>query len=164
VCDPPPGTAFPIGTTQVCCTATDNATGTTAECCFNVTVTTGNACPQSLGFWKSHPADWPLTSITLGEVTYDQSQLLAILNSPTKNDASLILARQLIAAILNTANGSDPSPICDVLEQAQELLSGFGGSLPYGVKPSSPEGQQMVELAATLEQYNTGALTPGCAP
>ncbi|MBI4470443.1 MAG: HYR domain-containing protein [Acidobacteria bacterium] len=37
-CTPPEGTTFPVGTTTVCCTATD-ASGNTDECCFDVTVT-----------------------------------------------------------------------------------------------------------------------------
>jgi hypothetical protein len=35
-------------------------------------------------------------------------ELLAILNNSTQTDASMILARQLIAAKINLANGSDP--------------------------------------------------------
>jgi alpha-tubulin suppressor-like RCC1 family protein len=38
VCNPPSGFAFPVGTTTVTCTATD-ASGTTAACSFNVTIT-----------------------------------------------------------------------------------------------------------------------------
>lgn len=37
VCDPPSGTVFPLGTTQVTCTATD-FTGNQSECSFTVTV------------------------------------------------------------------------------------------------------------------------------
>ncbi len=38
VCVPPSGTTFPIGTTKVTCTATDDD-GNSSECCFDVTVT-----------------------------------------------------------------------------------------------------------------------------
>lgn len=37
VCDPPSGSAFPVGTTIVTCTATDSI-GQTSQCTFNVTV------------------------------------------------------------------------------------------------------------------------------
>jgi HYR domain len=37
VCDPPSGTLFGEGATDVCCTATDNS-GNMAQCCFTVTV------------------------------------------------------------------------------------------------------------------------------
>lgn len=41
VCTPPPGSLFPVGTTEVCCVATDTATGLADTCCFNVTVEPG---------------------------------------------------------------------------------------------------------------------------
>jgi hypothetical protein len=41
-------------------------------------------------------------------------------------------------------------------------LSGFSGKLPYNVKPSSPNGQAMVNDGATLDSYNNGLLTTGC--
>jgi HYR domain/SdrD B-like domain/PA14 domain/Thrombospondin type 3 repeat len=37
VCDPPSGSAFPVGTTEVTCTATDSS-GNSATCSFNITV------------------------------------------------------------------------------------------------------------------------------
>ena len=119
-------------------------------------------CPLSQGFWKNHPDDWPVDSLDLGTETYDQAELLALFTSPPKGDASLILAHQLIAARLNVANGSDPTPIAGILTDADALLGGFGGKLPYGVKPSSSTGRQMVDLADFLDEYNTRLLTPDC--
>jgi hypothetical protein len=120
-------------------------------------------CPLSHGFWKNHRAAWPATSLTLGTQTYDQSELLALLKSPTKGDASLILARQLIAARLNIANGSDPAPIIATLVDADALLS-LDGKLPYDVKPSSSAGQAMTLHGKSLDSYNTGSMTPNCVP
>ena len=122
----------------------------------------GNTCPLSQGYWKTHPAAWPVTSLTLGTVVYNQSQLLSILNSPVKGDASIILAKQLIAAKLNIANGSDPTPIAATIATADGLLDGC--VLPCNVKPSSPLGMQMTAAAAILDQYNNGLLTPDCTP
>src|SRR5712692_10584393 len=70
-----------------------------------------NKCPQGQGFWKNHPDAWSVTSLTLGSQTYTQAQLLTILTTPVRGDASLILADQLIAAKLNIANGSDPASV-----------------------------------------------------
>ena len=103
-----------------------------------------------------------MTSLTLGTVLYNQSQLLSILNSPAKGDASIILAKQLIAAKLNIANGSDPTPIAATIATADGLLDGC--VLPCNVKPSSPLGRQMTAAAAILDQYNNGLLTPDCTP
>ena len=124
-----------------------------------VTITT---CPKTHGFWQNNADAWPVSSLTLGSQTYTKAELLAILNMPTKGDASLALAQQLIAAMLNVANGSDPAPISATIAHANTLLSGYAGKLPYGVKISTAIGQQMVADLTLLDQYNRGLLT-GCA-
>ena len=98
----------------------------------------------------------------LGSQTYTKMELLHILMTPVGGDASLNLAHQLIAAKLNIANGSDPTPVSSTITHADSLLSMFSGKLPYHVKPSSPIGQMMVSDANTLDNYNNGLLTPGC--
>jgi YVTN family beta-propeller protein len=122
------------------------------------------ACPLGQGFWKNHPDTWPVSSLTLGSQTYTQAELLALLNTPPSGDASLILADQLIAAKLNIANGSSPVPIRRTIADADMLLSQFFGKLPYNVGTSSDIGQQMVNDANVLMQYNNGDLTPNCQP
>src|SRR5215471_1211924 len=85
VCVPPSGSFFPVGT----------------NCSFEITVglCTTN-CPLTQGFWKNHPTAWPVSTLTLGTVSYTEAQLLNILGtSPGSKggaDASLILAHQLI--------------------------------------------------------------------
>jgi hypothetical protein len=124
----------------------------------------GNRCPQSQGFWKNHTALWPEDSLILGNQNYSQSELLAILNTASMSDASLILARQLIAAKLNIGNFSDPKPVSSTIADADHLLAGFLGKLPYNVTPTSSVGQAMLVDANRLESYNSGGLTPGCTP
>ena len=102
-------------------------------------------------------------SLVLGSQTYNMTELLAILNTPSRGDASIILAKQLIAAKLNIAAGSDPTPISSTITHADSLLSMFSGKLPYHVKPSSAIGQMMVSDGNTLDNYNNGNLTPGCS-
>ncbi len=101
--------------------------------------------------------------LTLGSQIYTKAELLAILNTPSGGDASIILAKQLIAAKLNIAAGSDPTPISGTITHADFLLSLFSGKLPYHVAPSSAIGQQMVNDGTTLDNYNNGRLTQGCA-
>jgi len=79
-------------------------------------------------------------------------------------DASLILAGQLIAAKLNIANGSDPTPVSSTITHADSLFSGFSGKLPHSVRTSLATGQMMVNDANTLDSYNNGLLTPDCTP
>jgi hypothetical protein len=161
VCSPPSGTAFPLGTTTDTCTATDQA-GLSASCSFTVTVTPGNKCPLGEGYWKNHTNLWAVNSLTLGSVTYTKVQLISILNSPTKGDASVILAKQLIAALLNLANGSNPVAVCNTIADANSALDGC--TVPCGISPNSSKGQAMISDANSLEMYNSGKLTAGCAP
>ena len=115
------------------------------------------------GFWKKHPSAWPVTTLVLGSQTYTQSELLAVLRARHSGaDASLLLARQLIAAKLNVANGSDPTTIGMTVADADRLLATFGGRLPYGVPPSSALGGSMIGDRAALGRYNAGRDTPTC--
>ena len=120
-------------------------------------------CPQDLGFWKNNPALWPVRTLTLGTQSYPQAALLALLRTPTRGDASLILARALIPAKLNIANGSDPTPIAQAIAAADTIFDGFTGNLPFAVRPASDVGHAMIDDAGILEQYNTGGLTPACS-
>jgi hypothetical protein len=116
----------------------------------------GPGCTLTQGYWKNHPEAWPLTSLTLGGTTYTQAQLLSIFGMSPGGDASLILAHQLIAALLNGAAGAGQAPIASVVGQAQAWLSANGKTLPYGTSSSSPEGAQAVALANQLDAYNNG--------
>jgi uncharacterized delta-60 repeat protein len=120
-------------------------------------------CPKPQGYWKNNPSTWPVDSLSLGSQTYTKSEMLAILKTSTQTDASLILARQLIAAKLNLENGSDPTPVSSTIAHADALFSGFAGKLPYKVKPSSAKGQLMTADSVVLNSYNNALLTPGCA-
>jgi hypothetical protein len=161
VCIPPSGSFFPVGTTTVTCTA---PVGT--NCSFTVTVDlcTTN-CPLTQGFWKNHSRAWPVSTLTLGTVSYTEAQLLTILETPPAGgDASLILAHQLIAAKLNLANGSDPCPIASIIAAADALIGSQVIPIVPKISPSSTLGAQMVALASALDSYNEGLLTPNCAP
>ncbi len=161
-CDPPSGAAFALGETPVTCSATDGAES--AQCDFVVTVATGDVCPHKYSYWAKHPEVWPVESLHLGEQSYTKPQLMAILLNSPRADASLHLAQQLIAALLNTAAGSDPAPVCETIVHANDLLGGFTGMLPYHVKFNTMMGQAMLSDMAVLKSYNLGQLTPECQP
>lgn len=120
------------------------------------------ACPKTQGYWKNHVEAWPVSSLTLGSQTYTQAELLTILRSPTRGDASLILAKQLISAKLNVANGADPTPVSATISNADGLFSSFAGKLPYGVGASSVTGQAMTADGEALDDYNNGTQTANC--
>jgi hypothetical protein len=167
-CDVPTPTPTPTATATFTPsptpTATPTATATaTATPTPTPTSTPAGVCPLTQGYWKNHPNAWPVNSLMLGSQTYTKAELLDILNTPSGGDASLILAKQLIATKLNIAAGSDPTPVSNTITHADSLLSMFSGKLPYHVAPSSDIGQMMVSDGATLDNYNNGRLSSGCS-
>lgn len=123
----------------------------------------GADCPLGQGYWLNNPDVWPVDSMTLGGQTYTQEELLLLLGASSVGDASLILARQLIAARLNGEAGADSTVVDPIIAQMDALLATFDDVLPYNVAPSSPTGQSMVIGANTLDVFNSGILTEGCA-
>jgi hypothetical protein len=124
-------------------------------------------CPAGQGFWKSHPDSWPVTSIVLGSQTYTRDEAVEILETRVGGnggaDASLILARQLIAAKVNIANTSNAASVGAAITQADTLLASFMGKLPYDVHPSSEDGEMMTSLAEMLEAFNQ-SVPAQCVP
>jgi hypothetical protein len=109
------------------------------------------------GFWKNHPAQWPVTQLQLGNVTYNQQQLLSILNQPVRGNGLISLAYQEIAAKLNIATGADASCIQQTLAAADALI----GNLV--IPPVGNGFLQPTSLERTLEQYDQGSLcVPSC--
>jgi hypothetical protein len=121
-------------------------------------------CAKPQGYWKTTPGAWPVSSLTLGSQSYSKSQLINLMKKSNTKDASLILADQLIGAKLNVANGvQEPQPVADAIASADALFAQLPGSLPYGVRPQTALGQQMVAIGSLLDSYNN-TLTAGCTP
>jgi hypothetical protein len=115
-------------------------------------------CIFSQGFWKNHPTDWPVTSLTLGTVTYTKAQLLAILGTPAAGNGLISLAHQFIATLLNIANGGDPTVVASSVTAANAMI----GSL---VVPPVGSGYLAPATTSALTQifadYNTGVTGSG---
>jgi len=122
------------------------------------TLAAAQNCTYTLGYWKTHPGAWPVLSLTLGTVTYNQAELLSILNLPSGGNGLVILAHQLIAAKLNLANGADPSVISATIAAADAQI----GSL---VVP--PVGLDFLDPSLTtidaheMDDWNNGVTGPG---
>jgi hypothetical protein len=119
-------------------------------------------CPRSQGYWKNHLSAWPVETVTLGVEVYTKLEARAIMRTPTRGDASIILARQLIAAKLNIENGANPGPAAETIDAADDFLATFPGRLPLGVRTNTADGKQMLRYARVLDAYNNGWLTPYC--
>jgi len=142
--------------------AQDSTTGYFALARYLTTASVPVGCPHSAGFWKKHNELWPVRSLTLGAQSYSGAEFLRILSSPAKGDASILLARELIAAKLNIASGAgSPEMIADVAS-ADGLLAAYSGKLPYKVTPASPRGRSMVHLAGSLASRNEAGSNREC--
>jgi hypothetical protein len=118
----------------------------------------GSPCTKTQGFWKNHESAWPVTSLTLGAATYTQQELLELLRTPVKGDASILLAHQLIAALLNVAAGAPTSASIDAaIDEANGWMlanADSDGRLPYGAAPGSGASTLAAELGDTLASFN----------
>jgi hypothetical protein len=116
-----------------------------------------NVCVLTQGFWKNHEP-WPVTTLTLGTVTYTEAQLVTILSEPVRGNGLVSLAKQLIAAKLNQANGACvPTGVAAAIAQADALIGGLVIP-PVGAGSVSPSTTSA--LTTILDNYNNG-LAPG---
>jgi uncharacterized delta-60 repeat protein len=120
------------------------------------------SCPHSAGFWKSHRSEWPAASLTLGSESYSGDELAALLTKPVRGDASVLLARELIAAKFNAASGAESEDLATEIGAADRLLTGLAGRLPLGVSPSSPLAHSMLVSAGRLASLNNRRSSPEC--
>ena len=134
--------------------------------CSTNPCTPADSCTLTQGYWKTHGPvpvgnnenEWPVTSLQLGNITYTDLQALSILNQPVRGNGLVSLARQLIAAKLNVANGADATAISSTIAAADELI----GPLvipPVGSGYLAPSA--VSSLVTTLTRYNEGAIGPG---
>jgi len=104
-------------------------------------------------------APWPVTSLTLGTVTYSDLQLGCILGTPANGNGLVALAHQLIAAKLNAAkNGSLPASVATCVADADALIGGLVIP-PIGTDFLDPSATSA--LITCLANYNEGAVGPG---
>lgn len=112
------------------------------------------------GYWKNHLSAWPLSSITVGGVTYTAANANNLLSRPPKGDQTWSMFRQLVAAMLNVAYGTNPTCIQSVIDAGNAWLTTY--PLGSGVKASSAAWNDNGEdIHSTLDAYNNGQL---CAP
>jgi uncharacterized repeat protein (TIGR01451 family) len=153
--------------------------------------------PLTWGYWKTHDgygpqADaWPTgtfglgdgviymgavdgqgraaSSITFGGHTYTFSELQTILGTSVGGDALINLGHQLIAAILNVANGAGTPAAVTLIHQASDALlttnplNTSGHNLLIGVdsvtnKTNKALYNQLVGLAASLDAFNSSGV------
>ena len=138
---------------------------TVSNTCHTITINATVACHAppagctfTQGYWKNHPDNWPVSSLTLGTVTYTKAQLIATLKTPVGGNGLISLSYQLIAAKLNQANGASvPPEVASAIAAADALIGGLVVP-PVGSGFLSPSATD--SLTNTLDTYNNG-LAPG---
>jgi hypothetical protein len=114
-------------------------------------------CTLTQGYWKNHES-WPVTSLSLGTVSYTKAQLLSVLDTPVGGNGLISLAHQLIAAKLNIANGADGAAISSTITTVDALI----GSLVVPPVGSGFLSTSSVDtLVSILTAYNEGTIGPG---
>jgi uncharacterized protein (DUF2141 family) len=111
----------------------------------------------TLGYWKTHPEAWPVSSITIGGVTYTKTQAITWLSTPVRGDASIALFQQLVPAELNALVSNTAGCITTVIQAADAWMKQYG-PVGSGVTTSSPAGQIATSLQTQLDSYNNGLL------
>lgn len=110
-------------------------------------------CTYTQGYWRNHPAAWPVASLTLGAQTFDQAALLALFDQPPAGDATIILAHQLAAAKLNVALGAHLPAADALIADADALLT----THPVGSGPLVGSAHTSATiLADALAAFNEG--------
>ena len=111
------------------------------------------------GYWKNHPAAWPVDQITVGGVTYSREDAIGFMKDPVKGDKTFNMFEALVAAMLNVLIGNDASCIQGTIDDANDWLATY--PLGSGVKASSEAWKVGEPLFSKLDAYNNGLL---CAP
>jgi hypothetical protein len=123
---------------------------------------TGTTCrgtTATRGYWKNHPEIWPVVTVEIGGAPRTAATLLEWLSGDGA-DKFTILASQLVAAMMNVANGADDECVSGTIALASEWV---GRALPQRpvVGRSHLWSGQVREWAERLDAYNNGLL---CAP
>ncbi len=108
----------------------------------------------TLGYWKNHPAAWPVNAIIIGGVTYTKAQAIAAMSTSPAGDKTYTMFQQLVAARLNVLIGNVSTCIDSTIVAADAWLTTY----PLGSKPPKAAWSTGGPLATLLDQYNNGLL------
>ena len=113
------------------------------------------SCTRTQGYWKNHPEVWANKSLTLGSVTYTQTEILSILRREVNGNGLVSLAYQLIAAKLN--GGANDPTIASTIAAADALI-GSRVIPPVGTGYLAPSVTDAIKTQ--LDTYNNGRVGP----
>ncbi len=105
-------------------------------------------CPRTPGFWKNHRSEWPVDSLELGGVLYNDTELMAFLDYGG-SDGSLKLARHLVATKFNLLSNADP-----LIQPIVDAADAFLAIHPPGSNPQGADLEEALALKDALDFYN----------
>ena len=126
----------------------------TVNFCVCPTQSKPSGCTRSPGYWKNHTDKWPVKSLQVGSVTYNQTQLLNLLNDKTpsgskSNAMTVKLAKFVVAAQFSVLSGAPTADILPVITQANHFLASY----PPGTTPPSNKCSSGESLKDKLDYY-----------
>ena len=121
--------------------------------------TAANPGTGTPGYWKNHPTAWPVSTITVGGVTYTKAAAITWLGKVGK-DKTTTMFSSLVPAMLNVLIGNDGSCVNAAISAGNAWMATYG---PVGsnVAASSAAWTLGEPIHQTLDAYNNGLL---CAP
>lgn len=113
-------------------------------------------CRHASRWWLRHRAEWPVTSLELGRVTYDTARLERLLRQPHRGLVGHRLAHQLAVAKLNLANG-----VTDDISATVVAADTWLAAHPLTVQgrhrePRHAERREALRLIKDLHRWNHG--------
>jgi hypothetical protein len=146
----------------------DTGTDDSDSWTIDVNVPCGGGCTLTQGYWKTHSAIGPapyddawlnIGPLGAGETFFlsGQTYYQVLWTSPAGN-AYYNLAHQYIAAELNVLNGASTTPAVDAALASAETF--FTYNMPTTTLSRSVR-TNVLNWAATLDQYNNGLIGPG---
>ncbi len=111
------------------------------------------------GYWKNHPEAWPVSTITVGNVTYTKAQAIAWLDLVGK-DKTTTMFSSLVSAKLNVLVGNNSSCVSSTIAAADAWMQ-TSGPVGSGVHAASLAWKLGEPLHRIMDNYNNGML---CAP
>ena len=115
-----------------------------------------DVCTRTLGYWKTHPEEWPVDSIVVGGVTYTKAEAIALMKTPPAGNKAISMFHQLVAAKLNVLVGNNSSCIATVITAADAWLAVNASVSQWRCNQAWSSGGSA--LHDQLDDYNNGRL------
>ena len=124
-------------------------------------------CVQGAGEWASGGTAWPVHGMVLGGIAYPETALREVLAMPDDGDASVMVAKALVAARLNVASGAETEGVVEeamigadawLTENASGKRAPFGPDVAAEGAENGPEWDEGADLAAVMERFDEGGL------